>query len=209
MDPERRRRLVEVAAAEFASTGYEATSLNRIIDACGMSKSSFYYVLSSKADLFEFVVRELLDIVAETISIPEPEEFAGRMFWPRLERFFADLVVVAQTHESFLTVGRMFYSAGPSAATGTVGDTMAAVRTWVEELLLVGRASGSVIDDLPEALQVTLAFRVIQVFDEWTVAHYTEIPPGQLGALADAQFATIRRMLEPWPARRRRRASAE
>ena len=32
MPPERRRRLVEFASAEFASEGYEHASLNRIID---------------------------------------------------------------------------------------------------------------------------------------------------------------------------------
>jgi AcrR family transcriptional regulator len=209
MDPERKRRLIAVSAAEFASAGYENASLNHIIDACGMSKSSFYYVLSSKAQLFEFVVRELVDAVASNITIPRPEEFAGRTFWPRLERFFADLVVASQTHESFLTLGRMFYSRSPSTEPGTVSDTLAAVHTWVDELLRVGRASGSVADDLPQALQASLAFRVIQVFDEWTVAHYDEMPPAQVRALADAQFWTIRRMLEPSPARTRRRASAE
>jgi AcrR family transcriptional regulator len=208
MDAERKRRLVEAAAAEFASAGYENASLNHIIDACGMSKSSFYYVLSSKAQLFEFVVSELVGTVASIITIPKPEEFAGRMFWPRLERFYAELVAASQTQESFLTLGRMFYSQSPSAEQGTVSETLTAVRTWVEALLRVGRASGAVSDDLPHALQASLALGVIQVFDEWTVAHYDEIPPAELGALADAQFATIRRMLEPWPARTRRRASA-
>ncbi|BBY93138.1 hypothetical protein MGALJ_28070 [Mycobacterium gallinarum] len=198
-----------MSAAEFASAGYANASLNRIIEACDMSKSSFYYVLSSKAQLFEFVVRELVETVAGTITFPKPEEFAGRMFWPRLERFFAELVVASQTQESFLTLGRMFYSRSPSAEHGTVGDTMAAVRTWVEELLLIGRTSGAVSDDLPQALQVSLTFSVIQVFDEWTIAHYDEIPPAEIGALANAQFTTIRRMLEPSPARTRRRASAQ
>ncbi len=208
MDPERKRRLVDASAAEFASAGYEKASLNRIIDACGMSKSSFYYVLSSKAELFEFVVGELVDVVASIITIPEPEEFTGRKFWPRLERFYADLVAASQNHESFLTLGRMFYSRSPSAEYGTITETWAAVRTWVEELLMVGRASGSVSDDLPQALQADLAFGIIQVFDEWTVTRYDEIPPAEIRALADAQFATIRRMLEPSPARTRRRASA-
>lgn len=208
MDSERKRRLIEVSAAEFASVGYENASLNHIIDACGMSKSSFYYVLSSKAELFEFVTGELVDAVAATIIIPKPEEFAGRMFWPRLEQFFADLVVAAQSHDSFLSLGRMFYSQPPSTVQGTVNDTWAAVRTWVEELLLAGRASGSVSDDLPQTLQVSLTFGVIQVFDEWTVAHYDELPPAEIRALAGAQFATIRRMLEPSPGRTRRRASA-
>lgn len=208
MAPERRRRLVDVAANEFASAGYENASLNRIIDRCGMSKSSFYYVLSSKAELFDFVVGELVESVAADISVPQPEEFRGNVFWQRLEEFFAQLVDASRQHENFLTLGRMFYTEAPSAAKAAVNDTLAAVHAWVADVLRVGRRCKAVRDDLPEGLQIALVFGVLQVFDEWTVAHYEKIPPAELSGLADAQFATIRRMLARGPAGTRRRASA-
>jgi AcrR family transcriptional regulator len=197
MPVDRRRRLVDAAAAEFASAGYENASLNRIIERCGMSKSSFYYVLSSKAELFDFVVQELMSVVVVDITIPKPEEFAGHTFWGGLEAFFADLVVASQRHDAFLALGRMFYSEAPANAKTTVSGALDAVGTWVEDVLRVGRRSGAVRDDLPAALQALLVFRILQVFDEWTVAHFDEIPTSDLGALTDAQFATIRRMLEP------------
>lgn len=208
MPAQRRRRLVDVAAAEFAAAGYEDASLNRIIERCEMSKSSFYYVLSSKAELFDFVVGELVDSVAANIAVPRPEQFGGRAFWKRLEEFFAELVEVSGEQEEFLTLGRMFYSAAPAPAKAVVNDTLAAVHAWVAEVLHVGRRSGAVRDDLPEALQIALVFRILQVFDEWTVAHYQEIAPDELSGLADAQFATIRRMLDRRPAGTPRRASA-
>jgi AcrR family transcriptional regulator len=197
MPPERRRRLVEVAATEFALQGYEHASLNRIIDSCGMSKSSFYYFLPSKAELFDFVVRELVDEVASNITIPEPAEFVGRGFWPRLEEFFSGLVRASQQQDAFLTLGRMFYSDAPDAATTSVSGTLASVRTWVEGVLRIGRQSGAVRDDLPEALQYGLVFGILRVFDQWTVEHYQDFAPADLRGLADAQFATIRRVLEP------------
>ena len=197
MPPERRRRLVEFASAEFASEGYEHASLNRIIESCGMSKSSFYYYLPSKTELFDFVVRELVDEVATNITIPEPSEFAGHGFWRRVEGFFSGLVLASRQQEAFLTLGRMFYSEAPDAAKTSASGTLASVRTWVEGVLRVGRRSGAVRDDLPEALQFSLVFRILQVFDEWTVEHYQDFAPADLRALADAQFATIRRVLEP------------
>lgn len=197
MPPERRRRLVEVASAEFASEGYEHASLNRVIDKCGMSKSSFYYFLPSKAELFDFVVCELVDEVASNIAVPDPDEFAGRGFWRRLEDFFSGLVQASQQQDAFLTLGRMFYSAAPDAATTSVGGTWSSVRTWVEDVLRVGRQSGAVRDDLPEALQYSLVFGILQVFDQWTVEHYQDFAPADLLALAEAQFATIRRVLKP------------
>jgi hypothetical protein len=41
MAPDRWDRLLRAAAQEFAQAGYEHASLNRVIRACGMSKSSF------------------------------------------------------------------------------------------------------------------------------------------------------------------------
>ena len=197
MPADRRRRLIRVAAEEFASAGYEGASLNQIIDKCGLSKSSFYYVISSKHELFDLVVRELVGEVAATLTIPKSEEFAGAGFWPRVEKFFSELVLVSQQEESFLILGRLFYSEGPDAPGGAVGGMLAAVRTWVENVLRVGRRSGAVRDDLPEALQYSLVFRILQVFDEWTVRHYDEFRPADLARLADAQLATIRQVLEP------------
>lgn len=196
MAPDRRRRLVEVASAEFASEGYEHASLNRIIDRCGLSKSSFYYFLASKAELFDFVIHELVEEVAKNIAIPDPAEFAGVGFWSRLEAFFSSLVV-ASRQEAILTLGRLFYSEAPGAAKTSVTGALASTRAWVDEVLRVGRRSGAVRDDLPEGLQYGLVFRILQLFDEWTVEHYQDFAPADLLALADAQFATIRRVLEP------------
>lgn len=196
MPADRRRRLVEVAAAEFATAGYEDASLNHIINQCGMSKSSFYYLFASKSDLFDFVVRELKDSAAARIAIPAPEEFAGHDFWRRLEEFFWELVRASQQHEAFLTLGRMFYSDTPDAAKAAVTEVWTGVRSWIEDVLHVGRRSGVVRDDLPEALQYSLTFGILQVFDEWTVAHFGDFAPADLHALANAQFATIRRLLE-------------
>ncbi|KUI04402.1 TetR/AcrR family transcriptional regulator [Mycobacterium sp. IS-3022] len=197
MPAARRQRLVEVAATEFGSAGYEQASLNRIIERCGMSKSSFYYVLSSKAELYEFVVRELITDVAADIPVVAAEEFAGEQFWPRLERFFTDLVLVSQRQQKFLLLGRMFYLQAPDPARSAVSGALDAVRDWVQEVLRIGRRCGAVRTDLPEPLQAELIFRILQVFDEWTLAHYDDFPVTALPELADAQFATIRRTLAP------------
>jgi AcrR family transcriptional regulator len=197
MDAERRRLLVRIAADEFASAGYDDASLNRIIARSGMSKSSFYYVLPSKNELFDFVLRELTADVGGKIAVPDPDEFAGDEFWPRLTEFFAELVRASEREHAFLTLGRLFYRQAAQDAQGVVSGTLAAVRTWVENVLRVGRSCGAVRDDLPESLQCSLVFRILQVFDEWTIHHYDEFTPGQLGRLADAQFGTIRRLIQP------------
>lgn len=44
-------RIIELAAAAFADTGYEATSLNEIIRGSGLTKGAFYFHFRSKEDL--------------------------------------------------------------------------------------------------------------------------------------------------------------
>ncbi|SEH69771.1 DNA-binding transcriptional regulator, AcrR family [Mycolicibacterium rutilum] len=192
MSAERRRRLVEAAVGEFTSSGYELASLNRIIERCQMSKSSFYYVLSSKAELYEFVVGDLLADVKTEFPIVAPEEFAGGDFWERLERYYASLLNVARQHERFQDLGRMFYLPAPTKT--AVGGVLDAVRDWVRQVLRVGRGCGGVRTDLPEDLQAELVFRILQVFDEWAVG---QADTDASTDLADALFATIRRTLAP------------
>jgi AcrR family transcriptional regulator len=196
MSDARRTLLVQVAAAEFASEGYSNASLNRIIDKCGISKSSFYYVIDSKSDLFDFVVRDLIDRVRRSIAIAPSEQFAGPGFWHAVAEFYAQLLLVAQRDQTLLTLGRMFYSGAPERATGPVADTWAAVREWLHGLLRSGRGCGAVREDLPETLQYSLTLSILRTFDEWTITHYEEFAPADLELLADAQFATIRRVLE-------------
>lgn len=188
--------MVAVAAAEFAAAGYREASLNRIIAKSGMSKSSFYYVIESKDELFEFVMAELIADIANVVEIPDPEQFGGPDYWSQVETFFAQLVEVSQREESALTLGRMFYSDAPGGAGTASAGVLAAVRHWVEQTLRVGRRCAAVRDDLPEALQCSLVLRILQVFDEWTVAHFDEFAPENLDQLAAAQFATVKRVLE-------------
>ncbi|KUI43153.1 hypothetical protein AU197_24355 [Mycobacterium sp. IS-1590] len=197
MPAEKRRRLVETAAVEFGSAGYEHASLNRIIEQCGMSKSSFYYILPSKAELYEFVLQELTAAVSAEIDVVEPEQFAGTEFWSRVERYFENLIRIAQHERHFLLLGRMFYLQAPDPAKTAVGAALGAVREWVQEVLRVGRRCGAVRTDLPEPLQAELVFRILQVFDEWTIANYAAFSDSARQELAVAQFATIRRTLAP------------
>lgn len=197
MPDARRQALVQVAAAEFAASGYHEASLNRIVAACGMSKSSFYYVIDSKQDLFQFVVREIVREIAEKVIIPAPDEFSGAEFWTRLEQFYSRLVELSERDEQTLMLGRMFYGDQPDSTSDPIGGTLAAVREWVESLLAVGRSCGAIRRDLPEALQYSLILRLLQVFDEWTIRHYNEFTAAEMRALVDAQFDTVKRVLAP------------
>lgn len=184
------------AAREFASAGYERASLNRIIRACGMSKSSFYHLFASKRDLFELTVRDLSAALLDTTRIPAPAEFSAE-FWPKVERLFDQLTSAALGDESFTALGRMFYLSGvPGDEHNAVSESLAAAETWLREVLETGRRTGAVRDDLPVALQSRLVFAILRTLDEWTLTHSDHFAPEELTRLVRAELGTIRRVLE-------------
>ena len=56
LSPEKRERILEVAAQEFARHGYEDACINRILEQAEMSKGAAYYYFEDKVDLFCTVV---------------------------------------------------------------------------------------------------------------------------------------------------------
>src|SRR5512139_3840989 len=68
LDPERRRQILETAAAEFSEHGFRHASLNHVIEALDLSKGVFYYYFDSKADLFGAVVDLTWDLLVPSSS---------------------------------------------------------------------------------------------------------------------------------------------
>ena len=188
--PDRRRTLVRVAAEEFAAAGYAGASLNRIIAALGMSKSSFYHLLAAKQELFELTAGDLAAQVGAELQIPDPGAFAGGQFWPMVQDLVAQLTGALVGNEDALLLGRMVY-AGSAPAVGAIGR----VEAWVGELLATGRGAGQVRTDLPAELQQQLVAAVLRTLDEWAVHHEEALATGSAEHFTGRVFDLLHRML--------------
>ncbi|SEC50708.1 DNA-binding transcriptional regulator, AcrR family [Paramicrobacterium humi] len=196
LSAERRSLLVRTAAREFARVGFEQASLNAVIRDCGLSKSSFYHVLDSKAALYELVIDDIARDLAAALDAPEPAAFAGPEFWQRVEEFIGRLAEVLASDEAFTQLAHMIYDRRPPRDDGAGARVTQTAQAWVGELVAVGRDCGAVRADLPESLQGALAVAVLRAMDEWSVAHLDEIPAAAMPALLAAQFAALRRLLD-------------
>ncbi|GAB3645103.1 hypothetical protein GCM10028833_03790 [Glycomyces tarimensis] len=194
LPPERRRALLETAAAEFAEAGYERASLNRIIRARGMSKSSFYHYFDSKEDLFTAVVADIGAALVEALGLPAPGDLAEGDFWARVEELTARLAGAARERPGFATLPKLFYlpDAPPSLA-----KTRALIDAWIDEALEVGRSAGAVGGDLPVSLQRSMVRAMLWTMDEWSVANMDLLSGDELERLAEAAFAAVKRLLSP------------
>lgn len=198
MRPERHQLLLETAAREFAARGFENASLNAIIRACGLSKSSFYHFFDSKEALFDRVVEAAA--LARDLAAPIPETFAGRQFWDRVGAFVGEAVLNASRQAWYADFGRLFYLPDLAASRSpALARILAEIADWVARLLAVGRASGVVGDDLPASLQAELAFAVLQTMDRWSLGHLDALDETAQAALLARQFTALRRLLDPSP----------
>lgn len=198
LSPARERKLLATAAREFATAGFEAASLNAVIRACGMSKSSFYHYFASKQALFDRVVDKASAALARDLDAPAPASLKGPDFWPRLEAFVAHAVAATARPAWYMDLGRMFYLPDMSAEhSPAMRRLLAAVDRWVQAVLTVGRSCGAVRKDIPASLQAELAFSTLQAMDRWSVAHMDELKPAQRRHIATWQLTLLRQLLAP------------
>lgn len=198
LPPARERKLLAAAAREFAMAGFESASLNKVIRACGMSKSSFYHYFDSKQALFDHVIDKAAAALAHDLDAPEPMSLKGPEFWPRLETFMAHAVPAVAKPSWYADLGKLFYLPDVSAEhSAAMRRLLAGVNRWVQSVLGIGRACGAVRRDLPASLQAELAFALLQTLDRWSVASMATMKPAQRRRIATAQLALLRRLLAP------------
>jgi AcrR family transcriptional regulator len=73
-DASPRDRLIEEASKAFRSEGYSAANLGRIATAAGISKTTIYKHVASKADLFAMVVEASIRHSDLTDAVLKPEQ---------------------------------------------------------------------------------------------------------------------------------------
>jgi AcrR family transcriptional regulator len=64
-----RTQLIEVATRLFAARGYEATSIEAVLDEAGVSRGALYHHFASKEALFEAVFSAVEDRIGEEVTL--------------------------------------------------------------------------------------------------------------------------------------------
>ncbi len=150
VSPEKRDAILDAAAAEIAAHGLGGASINRVIAAAGMSKSSFYHYFEGKDDLYgEVAQRALNELLAAMVpgAIPatpaEYWEMWEAIYVAFLRRQLADPVLAA-----------LNWSAIQARADGTAHPALEGLarqmRQWLSALVAQGQALGAVRTGLPQ-----------------------------------------------------------
>lgn len=168
MDPVRRRALLDAAGEAFVRRGYERTSLNGLLDAAGVAKSSAYHHIGDKRALFALLMEERLALLESFVQLPDPADLTAESFWPALDELLGALGRAAATDGRTLEAGRLIYlTDAPETPAGS--RLCEQLSQWSQAVLLRGREIGSVDTTMPLELQRSLMVAVAIAVDQWAL----------------------------------------
>ncbi|MGO2186024.1 TetR/AcrR family transcriptional regulator [Brevibacterium aurantiacum] len=190
----KRQALIFAAAEEFASRPFEQASLNSIISAASMSKSSFYHVIDSKESLLSLVVDELRELARREWTPPDPSSFASD-FWKTAAHVFDDALRVWPQVRALELLWRIVHE---NRADPGVTSLESSYQKWISSVLEIGREAGAIDAECPADLQAVAAASMLGAFDEWTLQQTSRDSRtgDSIEAAAGQQFRLLKRLLE-------------
>ena len=200
LDPDKQQRLFDSAADEFGEKGYEAASLNRILERSGMSKSSLYYYFEDKADLFTTMMERAIALLFRDIGGFDLNKLTAETYWSGFEDLFRRVMVVMNKNAWWwVKLGRIFYRLrGDPKGSALTGRTFQMVRRWTGLSLARGQQLGVVRTDLPESLLIDSVMGLGEAMDRWMVEHWEEFGDAEgQGVMVTQSIDLFRRLLDP------------
>ncbi len=191
LTPERREEILDVAASEFAARGFEAASLNRILERLGLSKGAAYYYFDGKQDLFAAVVEAAGQKVLDAVDWDRLE--GAPDFWLEIDRVLVALSQLFAEDQRLAGLARAVATMGGRASQALSSINEQSETFW-ERLLAIGRARGAVRDDVPTRLLQHALQGMFQGIDRYDTTAGDERRHGQLASRMAVDF--MRRMSE-------------
>jgi AcrR family transcriptional regulator len=84
LNSEKKIRIRDAAAAEFADRGYNGASVGRIAEKAGVAKGSMYQYFESKEELFIYLIDSVIEMKMEFFN-SRGTEITGENFFERLQ----------------------------------------------------------------------------------------------------------------------------
>lgn len=199
MDPARRHALLDAAATELAAKGYEAASVNVILEAAGFSKGSFYYYFDDKADLAAEVLLEAYAPVLAVIEEPTPTTIEE--FWDEVHRLQRrSLDVMEASPRTFQLISRTGAAVLSDPALGKrLLPMIAEARQKLHAVWTQGQRLGAVRSDL----SVDVLMATVEAVKR--AAWQAQFPPHHVATVDEVEAFSVqmtdfaRRLTEPRP----------
>jgi AcrR family transcriptional regulator len=194
MPQEKRERLLSSAAQEFATYGYEGASLNRILEAAQIGKSSAYYYFADKADLFATVSAWCVERLQLALPVEKIAELTADTFWATITTAHSESLLRARQQPWLFGAARAVeHLTSESLEHESLRDLATGLMSGMSALIEKGQALGLIRTDLPADL-LQAWFRAIDgTSDDWLLAHLDQHSEETLRAVAEQTMLAIQR----------------
>jgi AcrR family transcriptional regulator len=188
---------LHAALDEFSTHGFNAASLNRIIDTAGISKGSMYYYFDGKEDLYAHLARvELGRLFDAAGPFPVPRVRDPDAYWSTLTDYYLRILGALAASPELAALARGWIAASGSPALQQAQKEMeAALLPWFEQALGAGQRARAVRKDVPTGLSIAIVFGMGRAMDTWLLAQQLE--EKALRKLVPVFVGMIRRTLSP------------
>ena len=194
---EKQEGILEAAAKEFASKGYDSASLNQILLNAGLSKGAAYYYFDDKADVFVTAVTHYSQLIMDDISI-NIDSFTTDNFWHNLAGIY---------HHQFHQAKERPWLFGAIKSVGSLSSEMlmqepfasfaAAMQSMLQQLLSKGQALAVIRTDLPVELLYSLVMAVDDAYDQWMLPQWADIDEDGIETAVARIIQLLQRLLSP------------
>ena len=189
--------ILRAALDEFAAHGFSAASLNRIIDAAGISKGSMYYYFDDKEKLYVDVARIELGRLFESAGpFPVPTARDPEAFWSTLEGYYRRIMSALATSPKLAALARDWLLAAARPTLQQAQKEMeGALVPWFEQAIAAGQRARAVRKDVPASLLIAVVFAMGQAMDTWLLTQ--ELETTNIRKVVRMFIGMIRRALAP------------
>ena len=189
LSKEKQKKILDAAMYEFAESGFQKASTNRIVQAAGIGKGMLFYYFDSKLRLYEDLVLQccaMLEGYCETLRVP-----AGTMGVIERFRHATQMKMEAQVRHAamFAFVARMYLSPEDVAMSEETKERFAAIsaahHTFVSEMV-----DGADLTNLREDVPVERLLQVLRyVMDGYATHVVQQIEQKTMEEVASLDFA--------------------
>jgi AcrR family transcriptional regulator len=197
---EKRERLMEVAAQEFAAHGFDDASVNRILESVQMSKGAAYYYFEDKVDLFFTVIQYCIERLQVFALELDTATLSAQTFWPTFAELHREPLLRSFEQPWLFAAVRAAEHLSPAARQREPLATFAKqVKTWIMNVVKRGQELGVIRTDMPGDLILAWLGALDGASDHWLLAHWSELDRDAIARISDQTVDGMRRALAVVP----------
>jgi AcrR family transcriptional regulator len=194
---EKRERILDNAAKEFAAHGYSNASLNQILENAGVSKGAAYYYFDDKADLFVAVVEHYIPQLVNFDAL-DLDSLTAETFWSALIDLYSQPFIRAQDKPWAFRALKSVAGITPNSREQTLlQGYVERLWGWAGRILDRGQQLGVVRSDIPRDLLLSMLAACDQATDDWFLQNWEQFSQEEILRLVHQVGDMMKRLFSP------------